>query len=60
MGRTFTWRASGLSLAGVAGFTIVRACKALDWRPERAIMQGFERVAARHGVERGLATFRKT
>jgi GSH-dependent disulfide-bond oxidoreductase len=49
------------SIADVAGFTIVRAYKnALDWRPERPLVQWFERVDARPAVQRGLGAFRKS
>jgi GST-like protein len=48
------------SLADVAGFTIIRAYQpSIDWRPERRLVKWFERIAARPGVERGLAAFRK-
>ena len=60
-GRSLRSRRVVLSLADVAGFTIVRAYrKALDWRPERALVLWFERVAARPASSAALTPFGRT
>jgi glutathione S-transferase len=51
---------NSFSLADIAGFTIILAYRSrIEWRPDQALVEWFERVAARPGIQKGLAAFRQ-